>query len=147
MDCSCGKITWCTVFYIAWKEQYLGRVHINKNEKYKYEMGNTSMKFSHHHNLSHFIFLKRFYLFTHERHREREAETQAGEAADSLQGAWCGTRSQNSRITPWAKGRCLTAEPARHPNLSHFKYPWLFFVCNIIWILLSMEFCYSLLLF
>ena len=53
------------------------------------------------------VFL-RFYLFIHERHRETErmAEGEAG----SLQGAQCGTRSWDSRIMLWAKGRCSTAE-------------------------------------
>ena len=32
-------------------------------------------------------FLKRFYLFIHERHTHREAETQAEGEADSMQGA------------------------------------------------------------
>ena len=32
-------------------------------------------------------FFKRFYLFIHERHREREAETQAEGEAGSMQGA------------------------------------------------------------
>ena len=47
-----------------------------------------------------FIFFKKiFYLFIHERPRERERE------AGALQGAWCGTQSRNSRIMPWAKDR------------------------------------------
>ena len=33
----------------------------------------------------------RFYLFIHERHREREADTQAEGEAGSVQGARCGT--------------------------------------------------------
>ena len=40
-----------------------------------------------------------------EREREREAETQEEGEAGSMQGAQCGTRSRDSRITPWAKGR------------------------------------------
>ena len=38
----------------------------------------------------------------------REAETQAEEEASSMQEARHGTRSWDSRITPWAEGRCLT---------------------------------------
>ena len=38
-------------------------------------------------------------------HRERGVETQAEGEAGSMQGAQCGTRSQDSRITPWAEGR------------------------------------------
>ena len=39
-----------------------------------------------------------------EREREREAETQAEGEASSMQGARHGTRSQASRIRPWAEG-------------------------------------------
>ena len=49
-----------------------------------------------------FFFFLRFYLFIHERQTEREAETEA----DSMQGARCGTQSRDSRITPWAEGKC-----------------------------------------
>ena len=60
-----------------------------------------------------FIFLKIFeyfiYLFMRDTHTE--AETPAEGEAGSMQGAWCGTRSWDSRITPWTKGRCQTAEP------------------------------------
>ena len=49
--------------------------------------------------LASFFFL-RFYLFIH----ERESETQAEGEAGSMQGALRGTRSQVSRITPWAEG-------------------------------------------
>ena len=37
------------------------------------------------------VFLKRFYLFIHERHKEREADTQAEGEAGSMQGARRGT--------------------------------------------------------
>ena len=40
-----------------------------------------------------------------EREREREAETQAEGEAGSMLGARRETRSQVSRIGPWAKGR------------------------------------------
>ena len=46
------------------------------------------------------------YLFMRDRDRDREAETQAEGEAGSMQGARCGTRSQVSRVTPWAEGRC-----------------------------------------
>ena len=65
------------------------------------------------------IFL-RFYLFIHD--REREAETQAEGEAGSMPGARCGTRSQVSRITPWAKGRRQTAEPLGLPSLLRFTF-------------------------
>ena len=45
----------------------------------------------------------------------REAETQAEGEAGSLWGARCGTRSQEPRITPWAKGRRSTTELPRFP--------------------------------
>ena len=66
------------------------------------------------------IFFKRFYLFIHERHTQREAGTQVEEEADSLWGAWCGTQSQDPRIMTWAKGRCSTTEPPRCPCFLYF---------------------------
>ena len=54
-------------------------------------------------------------MIDREREREGEAETQAEGEAGSMQGAQRGTRSQDSRITPWAKGRRKTAEPPRDP--------------------------------
>ena len=62
-----------------------------------------------------YLFLK--ILFIHERHREtqREVETQVEGEAGSTQGARCGTRSCDYRITPWAEGRLSTAEPPRDP--------------------------------
>ena len=55
------------------------------------------------------------------RDTKREAETQAeGEDAGSMQGAQCGTRSQDSGIRPRAKGRCSTTEQPRNPqNLNY----------------------------
>ena len=44
---------------------------------------------------------------------EREAETQAEGEAGSMKGARCGTRSQDSRIMPWAEG---SAKPLSHPG-------------------------------
>ena len=62
------------------------------------------------------IFLKDFiYLFMRDTEREREVETQAKREAGSMQEAWCGTRSWDPRITPWAKGRHSTTEPPRCP--------------------------------
>ena len=55
------------------------------------------------------------------RDTQREAETQAEGEAGSIQGARCGTQSQVSRITPWAEGRRLTAEPPRRPPQGCFK--------------------------
>ncbi|CAD7688380.1 unnamed protein product [Nyctereutes procyonoides] len=62
------------------------------------------------------LFFLRFYLFIHDRHREREAETEAEGEAGSMQGAQRETRSQVSRITPWAEGRRSTTEPPRLPR-------------------------------
>ena len=56
------------------------------------------------------------------RDTEIEAETQAEGEAGFPQGPLCGTRSQDSRITPWAKGRCQTAEPPRDPLNLHFYF-------------------------
>ena len=55
------------------------------------------------------FFLKILFIYSW----EREAETQAEGEAGSMQGAWRGTRSQDPKITPWAEGRYLTAEPPR----------------------------------
>ena len=66
--------------------------------------------------LSIHVFLKDFYLFIHDRHTQREAETQAEGEAGSTQGARCRTRSQVSRIMLWAKGRRPTTEPPRLPH-------------------------------
>ena len=46
-------------------------------------------------------------LFIHERHQETQAEGEAG----SMQGPWHGTRSQVSRIRPWAEN---SAKPLSH---------------------------------
>ena len=48
--------------------------------------------------------------------REREAETQAEGEVGSMPGAPYGTQSRDSRIMPWAKGRCQIAEPPRDPR-------------------------------
>ena len=42
-------------------------------------------------------------VFIYSRETQREAETQAGGEAGSMQGVWHGTRSQVSRITPLAE--------------------------------------------
>ena len=53
------------------------------------------------------------YLFM----RDTEAETQGEGEAGSLRGAQRGTRSQDPGVTPWAEGKCPTAEPPRGPNI------------------------------
>ena len=74
------------------------------------------------------FFLKRFYLFIHERHthrermRERERGRDTGRERSRLHaGARCGTRSQDPGITTWAKGRCSTTEPPRCSGTKGFK--------------------------
>ena len=52
---------------------------------------------------------------------EREAETQAEGDAGSMQGARCGTRSQDPRVTPRAEGRHPTTEPPGAPNALIFN--------------------------
>ena len=61
-------------------------------------------------------FFKIFFIHEIYRDRERKAETHAEGEAGSLQGSRRGTRSQDSRITPWAEGRHQTAEPPRDPH-------------------------------
>ena len=60
-----------------------------------------------------FLFFLKDFISLFMRDTQREAETQAEGEAGSMQGAPCGTQSRDSRITPWAKGRCQTAEPPR----------------------------------
>ena len=60
------------------------------------------------------LFLKVLFII-HERHSEREAETEAEGEAGSMKGAQCGTRSQFSRITPWAEGG---AKPVSYTHLT-----------------------------
>ena len=68
-------------------------------------------------------FFLRFYLFFHGRQRETQAE---GEA-DSIQGPWCGTRSRDFRIIPWAEGG---AKPLSHPGIPlTASFEWLCFSC------------------
>ena len=69
---------------------------------------------------SSFFFFLKIYLFIYDRHRERGRDTGGGEAG-SMPGARRGTRSRDSRITPWAEGRHLTAEPPRDPINHCFK--------------------------
>ena len=62
------------------------------------------------------------------RDTERGRDIAEGEAG-SQQGAWYGTRSRASRITPWAKGRRLTAKPPSCPRkviLFTWTYNWRF---------------------
>ena len=54
------------------------------------------------------------------RDTEREAETQTEGEAGSMQGARCGTQTQESGIMLWAKGRRPTTEPLRCPKKSIF---------------------------
>ena len=48
------------------------------------------------------FFGKILFIYSCDTQREGKAETEAG----SMQGARCGTRSRDSRIRPWAEGRC-----------------------------------------
>ena len=50
----------------------------------------------------------------------REAETHAEREAGSPQGAQCGTRSWDPRITARAKSRCSTTVPPRCPHTALF---------------------------
>ena len=54
------------------------------------------------------------------RHTQTDTETQAEEEAGFMQGARCGTPSQDSRIMPWAQGRRSTTEPPRDPHEATF---------------------------
>ena len=56
-------------------------------------------------------FFLRFYLFIHERPREKETQAQAVGEAGSMRGIRRGTRSQVSRFTPWAES---STKPLSH---------------------------------
>ena len=62
-----------------------------------------------------FFFKILFYLFMRNIHRE--AETQAEGEAGSMLGARRGTRSRDSRMAPWAKGR--RAKPLSNQGSPH----------------------------
>ena len=62
-----------------------------------------------------FFFFYRFYLFIHERHRERQAEGEAG----SLWEARCGTQSQDPGTRPEPKA---DAQPLSHPGIPRFFF-------------------------
>ena len=51
-----------------------------------------------------YLFKDFIYLFMRDTEKERGAEILAEGQAGSMRGAGCGTRSQVSRITPWAEG-------------------------------------------
>ena len=65
------------------------------------------------------FFKKRFYLFIHERPRERQTQAERGEAG-SMKGAWCGTLSRDSIFSLERKA---DAQPLSHPDA-----PTLFFL-------------------
>ena len=66
------------------------------------------------------IFFKILFIYS----REREAETQAEGEAGSTQGAQCGTRSQVSRIRPWAEGKAQSLSHPGCPSCLVLREPW-----------------------
>ena len=94
----------------------------------------TKRKFAHKwYKICHFLlFFLRFYLLIHERHTHthKEAETQAEGEAGSIQESRRETRSQVSRIMPWAKSG---AKPLSHPGclpFLTFKKKYLFIILD-----------------
>ena len=78
-----------------------------------------------------FFFFKILFIYSWETHRE--AETQAEGEAGSMQGAQCGTRSQDPRIMTWAEGRYSIAELPRQPlNIQLLKKIFLNFYLFMI---------------
>ena len=69
--------------------------------------------------------------------REREAESQAEGEAGSMQGAWRGTLSLDSGITPWAEGG---AQPLSHPKSLLDDVTWLDFFFFIQILLMSQQY-------
>ena len=67
-----------------------------------------------------YFFLRFSSIYSWGTQREREAETQADGEAGSIQGARCGTLSQDPGVTPWAEDRRSIAEPPGAPNINSF---------------------------
>ena len=73
-----------------------------------------------------FFFFQILFIYSWETQRKRERERHKQR---EKQGAWCGTWSWDSRITPWAEGRSSTTEPPRRPCSRISKtYQFLFFL-------------------
>ena len=66
-----------------------------------------------------YFFSLRFYLFIHERHAEREAETSEEGEASFLWGAPYGTRFQDPRSCPEPKA---DAQTLSHPDVPNYLY-------------------------
>ena len=80
-----------------------------------------------------YFFLK--ILFMYSWVTQREAGTLAEREAGSMQRAWCRTESQDSRITPWTKGRCSTTESPRCPLdflICLFIKAFLYIICHVL---------------
>ena len=72
-------------------------------------------------NILFFLKKKRFYLFIHGRHREREGQRhRQREEKAPYSPAQCRTWSQDLGITTWAKSRRSTTKPPRCPQLGTF---------------------------
>ena len=91
-----------------------GRIHQHwgKLRDFSHEYSSVQVRYL-------FFFLK--ILFIHSREtQKKEAKTQAeGREAGPMQEAPCGTRSQESRIMPWAEGKPSTAEPPQVSQVRH----------------------------
>ena len=68
----------------------------------------------------------------------REAETQAEGEAGFSQGAQRRTRSWDSGIRPWAKGRRSTAEPPGHPLFESFYREWMLYFVHAFYTSIEM---------
>ena len=80
----------------------LGEVCFFKKKKKKKKVVTPLLSYKQH-------LKKIFFIYSCETHRERQRCREAG----SLQGAWCGTLSQDPGIMTWAEGRRSTIEPSR----------------------------------
>ena len=85
------------------------------------------------------IFFFRFYLFIHKRHTERGSRHRQREKQTPCREAWCGTSSQDPRITPWAKGSWSTNEPPRDPSPEFFKLTMEVPISRVVLLHKSME--------
>ena len=94
--------------------------------------------------LARFFFFKILCIYSWEIQRERQRHRQREREAGSMQGAWRGSRSRVSKMTPWAEGKRQTAEPPRGPHWQEFykvaatremmgnHYGSLWF-CEVVW--------------
>ena len=64
-----------------------------------------------------FFSLNILFIYSWETQEERGRDTGRGRRSSSMQRAWCRTRSWESEIRPWTKGRRSTVQLLSHPGI------------------------------